>query len=285
MAQNAFGQLFVRTFPHTEIKWQKGSEVGPVDLVIRSHFLRSEMPQRENYNKPYISWSGESYAVAPRPHMDPLLEVNTSITGRPNEVWFPHLITEISHVERPADTATSSKRWCCAYASSHRVIERERLFWSMRIKEPTCYGFGSSCRTRDNPFELQIERRGENACAFKDFAFNVAMENKVAPRYITEKIGHAFNSGSVPIYWGDRTSVEEFFNPASFVNVLDFPTPDAAGEYAVQVWKDPQKLQRYLNAPITVNSRLADYEAVRTEYRPWQKPIVDRLREAFPDLS
>jgi hypothetical protein len=273
--------LLQRTFPHTTICWN--DKPGLADLVIRSHFFRSEMPIRENYNKPYISWSGEAYTVVPRPHMNPILEVNTSIAGRPHEVWLPHLIAEIDHVERPV--AHKPKRWCCAYAFSHRVLERERLFWTMRIKEPTCYGFGASCRTRDNPFELPIERRVENWSYFNDFGFNVAMENKIAPGYITEKIGHAFKSGSVPIYWGDREAVEFFFNPASYINVLDFPTPDAAGEYAVEVWRDPQKLQKYLDAPITVNNNLADYEAIRTAYRPWQKPIVDILRETFPDLS
>jgi hypothetical protein len=36
---------------------------------------------------------------------------------------------------------------------------------------------------------------------------------------------------------------------------------------------------------MTVNDRLAELETVRTEYQPWQKPFVDRLRDAFPDLS
>jgi hypothetical protein len=132
---------------------------------------------------------------------------------------------------------------------------------------------------------VPASRRNENGRAFQDFGFIVAMENKIAPRYLTEKIGYAFLSGSVPIYWGDRTTVEEFFNPESFVNVLDFASPDAAGTHCVEVWRDPMKLQRYLDAPIRVNNRLADYEAIRTEYRPWQKPIVDILRDTFPDLS
>ncbi len=276
--------LFQRTFPGTTVYYDSASPTP--DLIVRSHFLPREPARPENQEVPYIVWSGESYPVPLRPALAPLFEINTAHMGRDNEIWIPHIIAEIPRTARttPIPDATQ-KRWCAAYAFSHRVIERERLFWSMRIKEPTCYGFGASCRTRDNPFEMPMAKRGENGRGFRDFGFVVGMENKVAPGYLTEKIGYAFMADAVPIYWGDRATVEDFFNPTAFLNVLDFPTPDAAGEYAVQVWKDPQKLQRYLDAPITLNRRLADYEAVRTEYRPWQKPIVDRLREAFPDLS
>ena len=111
------------------------------------------------------------------------------------------------------------------------------------------------------------------------------MENAVIPGYMTEKIGFAFCSGSVPIYWGDTETVNSFFNPASFFNVSDYPTVDKAGEAAVELWKDKQKLQRFLDAPITVNNKLADYEAIYTDYKPWQEPMVVALREAFPDLN
>jgi hypothetical protein len=133
---------------------------------------------------------------------------------------------------------------------------------------------------------LSINERTKNAETYTDFAFNVAMENRIAPLYVTEKIGHAFNSGSVPIYWGDKQTISTIFNPESFICVNDFPNPEAAADHAIQVWRDPQKLQKYIDAPIVVNNTLADYEAVRANsYRPWMKPFVDKLRETFPDLS
>ena len=214
----------------------------------------------------------------------PLLELNTAYTGRHNEIWFPHLVAELNHTARP-ELLTWPKRWCAAYAFSNRVHEREDLFRHMRALEPTCYSFGRSCYTTDSPFKLSRVLRNQNSKAFCDFGCVVAMENMVAPGYLTEKIGHAFNSGTVPIYWGDTATVSDIFNPAAFINVSDFSSPAVAAEYAVQVWRDPHKLRPYLDAPITLNNRLADYEAVRTEYRPWQKPFMDRLRDAFPDLS
>jgi len=155
----------------------------------------------------------------------------------------------------------------------------------MRKYERTCYAFGRSCFTSDNPFPAPAAARKFNSTAFNEFAFVVAMENAVLPGYLTEKIGYAYNAGAVPIYWGDTTTVSDFFNPASFLNVADYMSPETAATTAVQIWRDPQKLQRFLDAPIRVNDRLAEYEAIYTEYRPWQEPMVSALKEAFPDLS
>ena len=269
--------LLARTFPHATITYDDSKAP---DLVIRSHFKNHE--RAAPYSCPYITWSGESYPVTLKPDYAPIVEINTADVGRENSVWMPHLVAEIPQTVRPDPNPV--KRMCCAFAFSNPVAPREALFRRMRAQEPTCYAFGRSCNTPDNPFELSHANRGNNGKAFSEFAFNVAMENKVAPGYLTEKIGFAFASGSVPIYWGDSATAGDLFNPAAFIDVGAFSGPAAAADHAIQVWRDPQKLQRYLDAPMVLNDRLADYEAVYTDYRPWQKPFVDRLREAFPDL-
>jgi hypothetical protein len=283
MGSWAFGfldPLLKRTFPHTEISHDTTKKP---DLVIRSHF--TNMESQEPYDTPYIVWSGESQPVALLPTHAPLFELNTYYSPRPNSVYFPYLMAEIKETKRPTGVQATDKKFCASYAFSNHVRERETLFLYMRQKEPTCYSFGRSCLTKDNPFKAPASSRGENATAFRDFAFNVAMENAVIPGYMTEKIGFAFGSGSVPIYWGDTDTVNSFFNPASFLNVADYSSIGKAADAAVELWKDKQKLQRFLNAPITVNNKLADYEAIYTDYRPWQNPMVTALREAFPDLN
>ncbi len=215
---------------------------------------------------------------------EPLFELNSCVVNRSTSITYPYLITEIKNTMRP--NPNNAKRYCCSYTFGHDVPQRELLFNAMRRFEPTCYAFGRSCRTPDNPFVAPSrDQRSKNGEAFSEFAFNVAMENCVKPGYITEKIGYAFESGSVPIYWGDNDTVNRFFNPASFFNVLDYSNMVVAADAAVQIWRDPQKLQKYLDAPIRINNELADYEAIYTEYRPWQKKAIDALRDAFPDLS
>lgn len=203
----------------------------------------------------------------------------------PESVWCPLLVQEclMSFRVDQRPEPNPAKLWCCSYAFSNPVPEREVLFRTMRALEPTCYGFGPCSRSWDVPFTLSTADRGRNKDMFQEFAFNVAMENCVRPGYMTEKIGHAFASGSVPIYKGDTETVNDFFNPEAFLNVSDFASPIHAGRFAVELWRDKQKLQKYLDAPISLNNRLADYAA--RDYRPWKKPIYDALRDEFPDLS
>jgi len=267
-----FLPLLTRIFPNTKITTDINKKP---DLVIKGNF-----GEPRNYSCPYICWSGEPYSV-PHKEYPPILEFNTFLSEKPNNIWLPLLFVCHKEMERPQPNL---KKWCCSFAYSNPVSERERLFKTMRSIEPLCYAFGSSCKTNDNPFITPRSDFDNNYKIFNQFAFNVAMENSVVPGYITEKIGNAFRSGSVPIYWG-ASEINEFFNPESFINVSNYASPEACGSAAVQIWCDPQKMQPYLDAPITLNSKVDDYLAVYTEYRPWQKKIVDVLRDIFPDLS
>lgn len=270
--------LLHHTFPHTQITHDPSR---PSDLVVLSHFTGHEnIP----FNCPYIIWSGEAYRVRNIPSFaPPLIEINTAHhAGVNNSLYFPQLVTEISKTARPSPN--KEKKWCAAYAFGHSVLQREQLFRGLRARERTCYSFGRCSPTPDSPFILTRDDRTQNGAAFGDFGFIIAMENSIVPGYVTEKIGHAFNAGSVPIYWGDRAGIEELCNPAAFINVLDYPTIDKAAETIIGIWRDKQKLQKYLDVAEVGTPTLRDYEAVYTEYRPWMAPFVNRLREAFPDL-
>jgi len=252
----------------------------PPDLAILSHFLSEES---EPFNCPYISWSGESTRVPPATHAPPLIELNSFDAENSNSVYYPLLAADSKSV-RPESFATD-KKYCCAFAFTNPVKEREALFRQLRAREPTCYAFGSSCATPDKPFELSRDNRFQNKRAFRNFGFMVAMENTVKAGYITEKIGMAFESGTVPIY-DSRNGIERFFNTESFFDVALYKSPKDAAVTAVEVWKDKQKLQRYLDAPIRVNGNLAEYENLEEckETRTWMMPFVHALREQFPDL-
>jgi hypothetical protein len=44
----------------------------------------------------------------------------------------------------------------------------------------------------------------------KDYMFSIVIENSVYPKYYTEKITDCFATGTVPIYYGDRSICEDF---------------------------------------------------------------------------
>jgi hypothetical protein len=61
----------------------------------------------------------------------------------------------------------------------------------------------------------------------RNYKFTIAFENASFPGYTTEKIVHAMLAGSIAIYWGNPL-IHLDFNPASFVNVHDYDSDEAA---------------------------------------------------------
>jgi len=266
-------RLLKITFPGVKITHD--SEKNP-DLVVRSFATNEEALE---YSCPYIMWSGEPFRVEKYRGREPLCEINTFDCDAPNAVYCP-LLAQDSKTQRTPQEA-SAKKYCCAYAFSNKVLRREALFKSMRNQEKTCYGFGPSCHTEDKPFTLERSNRFQNSQAFKDFGFIVALENMQKPGYFTEKIGMAFESGSVPIY-DSSNGIDRFINRESYFDVSDYSNAKKAGEAAVEIWNDKQKLQRYLDAPVRLNKNLEQYENFDIdESRVWMKPFIDALSEHF----
>jgi hypothetical protein len=57
------------------------------------------------------------------------------------------------------------------------------------------------------------------------YKFVVAFENSSAPGYNTEKLTHAIEADSMPIYWGDP-EIGRSFNPGRFIDAHDYlPKP------------------------------------------------------------
>ena len=64
----------------------------------------------------------------------------------------------------------------------------------------------------------------------KDYMFSIVIENSIYPKYYTEKITDCFATGTVPIYYGDRSIGEDFdLNGIIFIEDLesfDLLTPE-----------------------------------------------------------
>ena len=77
---------------------------------------------------------------------------------------------------------------------------------------------------------------------------HIAIENKAWRGYCTEKIASAMAAGAIPLYWGDP-SVEQDFNPASFVHLRHFPDLLAARDHVLRLADDRDAQARLLREP------------------------------------
>lgn len=82
----------------------------------------------------------------------------------------------------------------------------------------------------------------------KDYKFNIAFENSMYDGYTTEKIMEPMLVNSLPIYWGNRL-INRDFNPASFINVSNFPSLEAAVEHIVMLDNNDDMYLSILSEP------------------------------------
>jgi len=78
-----------------------------------------------------------------------------------------------------------------------------------------------------------------------NYRFNICFENGSYPGYVTEKILNAFQTKTMPIYWGSPT-VNRDFNTEAFINVHHFKNLDDVVDY-VKHLDSPAGKQEYLD--------------------------------------
>lgn len=79
--------------------------------------------------------------------------------------------------------------------------------------------------------------------------FSIACENNARAGYCTEKLAHAFEAGTVPIYWGDPR-VKETFNEKAFVCVADYPDLQAVVEQVKRIDTDDALYTEMIRQPV-----------------------------------
>ena len=92
----------------------------------------------------------------------------------------------------------------------------------------------------------------------RQYKFNIAYENRALPGYTTEKIFEPMVARCLPIYWGDPT-IDEQFNPRSFLNRADFPSDEALIEKIIELDNDDEKYLSYLRQPYFHNDQPSQF--------------------------
>merc|ERR1712232_666999 len=116
---------------------------------------------------------------------------------------------------------------------------------------------------------------------FSGYRFAMVFENRISPRYVTEKIVNAFLSGAVPIYWGSPF-VYRMFNPHAFVHVNAFITFEAAVQRIIEIALDLHLYMAYATAPVLSNTTDAHW------YFSWHRqapPLVHGMPTLRDELA
>ena len=133
-----------------------------------------------------------------------------------------------------------SEGFCC-FVYSNPVRYRNAFCKKLsKYKQVDC---GGDCLNN-------VNGRVQNKLGFQSrYKFCIAFENTAKPGYTTEKILEAYKSNCIPIYWGS-TSIEDDFNPETFINAHDFDNDDDLIDYIKKVDTDETLYNSYFNKPI-----------------------------------
>ncbi|MBR4926889.1 MAG: hypothetical protein IKY98_01035 [Alphaproteobacteria bacterium] len=87
--------------------------------------------------------------------------------------------------------------------------------------------------------------------------FRWLFENVAARGYCTEKILESFAAGTIPIYYGDETVVQDF-NPKAFINCHDYDSIDDVIAKIKELDENDEAYLQMLNEPVFVGGKLPD---------------------------
>ncbi|MCP4606055.1 MAG: hypothetical protein GY847_37020 [Proteobacteria bacterium] len=264
-------------FPENDIVWSNREEP---DLVVRSHFLFREKESKYR-EKPYLTWSGESFPVKKRRDKKPICEILSHHDKGEGKFYLPFML--FRNPERPSvrEKREEMRPYFAAYISRKRISKREEMFKVLRAKDTTAHALGRCSNTG------QSAPMGGWSClteTYSKYRFVFAMENKIVPGYITEKILNAFIAGAIPIYWGHTETVERYFNRHAFINIGNFETLAEAAEYIKHVDDHSEMRNKYMLASVfkeDVVPEIFNWKDIRNppgEIRVIAEYIKERLR-------
>jgi hypothetical protein len=173
------------------------------------------------------------------------LNLTFEYTTKFNNIRLPYWIFNLNIDNKDKNikmclTKKNTDKFCC-FVFSNSVPHRNNF--CKRLSEYRRIDCGGRCLNNiggrvDDKLEFQ-----------KKYKFCIAYENSISDGYTTEKILEAFLSNCIPIYLGSP-SVNNDFNPETFINAADFSSEDELINYIIKVDNDDQLYNSYMNKPI-----------------------------------
>ncbi len=191
--------------------------------------------------------------------------------------------THLVQPRRDWDAVLKAKTRFCAFVFAQPTPYREAFFRALsRYKHVDAPGRSMNNMPSIDPVPGQIDWNAKRAF-LRQFKFVVAFENSSAPGYNTEKLTHAIEADSLPIYWGDP-EIGRSFNTARFINAHDLlPAPRPRfprlpyHQHSLQNTGVPSLAAR---AARRTNGAIA-----RAEQRVWARCGFERLIERIIEID
>lgn len=196
---------------------------------------------------------------------------------------FAFLEDQFLQLVRPQEEKTNSvlkKEYFCnfIYANSQADPARDNFFRLLNQ-----YKEVSSPGSHLNNTSMDVGKRFSEDWMYTKLnfqskcKFTIAFENSSSPGYTTEKLLHAYISGTVPIYWGNP-EVSRDFNPNSMINCHEFNNFEEAVERVIEVDKNDILFKEILEEP-AFKANIIPPQLQKDKLLKFLKDILDKTRE------
>ena len=168
------------------------------------------------------------------------------------DYWMMIHLHGMPAIEQMGARRTAKKdKFCCFISGNPNSTKRNELFAALnRYKIVDAAGPLFNNIGRILPRGLDAAKTKDEF--MRDYKFNLCPENSSYPGYVTEKLFHAFYSGTVPIYWGDP-SANSIFNSQAMVSWHDYLSDEALVQRVMELDADPAKYAEVVSQPIFNN--------------------------------
>jgi len=240
-----------------------------------------------NYNCVRIFYTGENlkpdfnlcdYAIG----FD-YIHFNNRYLRFPNFAFYEGQFDQLINSKNPDSLDLSAKKHFCnfIYANSYADPTRDIFFHLLNQ-----YKKVASPGKHLNNISMDVGERYAKDWMFTKIEFqssckfSLAFENTSSPGYTTEKLLHAFITGTIPIYWGNP-EVTKDFNPKSFINCHDFESFEDVVGKVKEIDNDEEMFLSMLNEPPFQNNIIPENLKTDTLLNFLQNIFEQKKEDAF----
>ena len=204
-----FGHAFTSSWYNKckYFEWFRGNEIVSDSCFFTDLCLQDV--NKVSKAKRKIAWLLEPRSINPSMYdwieknnklFDYVLTYDTEFVNKgENYLYYPHGMCWIDNFNedkyKNCSIFASEKNWADGHKLRHTIYDTFKDKYKLD-------GFGNYCNNR-------IDKKEEG---LNNYYFSITVENAILPGYFTEKLIDCFATKTVPIYYGDSTSVCKFFN-------------------------------------------------------------------------
>ena len=178
-------------------------------------------------------------------------------------------LINISLVRKKILTGPKKLKFCAALISNNFSTDGFRFKFINELNKYKKVDMGGKAY---NNIGRIIDKKMEREF-FSEYKFSISMENSEGDGYVSEKIVNSFNSGTIPIYYGDYL-VDEYINPNSYILIKGEKDINEKLEYIKKIDNNDKLYERIINEKVLLDKHIQ--KVIRKEYNDFIFHIFDQ---------